>query len=484
MRKYILLSFLTLLVISSPSLRAMEKASSSEAFLQRAEPSPFLSKGEEREEKKHESTPVVINNGESKHNVKEKQLTPSSLIRKIRPTVEDQTINYLDQKVPIPDNFELIMLGENYYHKQLKTSREAMCHTLKKVGISVIDPLDRLEGNLSIIFYSHKYDICFFMTDDIRHFVFFSEELLAQSTKKTKESIIVNNFITDLMETLNTSSMELLTTRQYIDFFDTAKIKNLGFSSPLKYLVHIYNKNLAFFDTISNAIGKCEKDRAARLENLLKKEKVSIESFREQLEEQLKEQLKEEKESKESFREQLEEAVQKEWLKKQRYVTLLNEKLFIKQCGLIYQTLIEKKIFEDVLREDYQKDVEINSGLYNLTLGWGDLSNSLRLTCSLGAGPHRQEGEAFYENFIFPFLDSLFSDLQKNYLNFNTFFKDKFEVTPDEIKRLIVVKIAPDNVNKSPVIALRGGKPTSKNLPAIESTPQNVVAQKQNCALM
>ncbi len=541
MKKYLLLSLLSLGIILNSSLHAMEKASSSEAFLQGTKHSSFPSDEDNRGERELESEVINIDKRESKNSDSGNQLTLSLSAKKIRPmfhpltsNVSKVSISYLDQKLPVPENFEVIMLYQDYYLKQLETSRETMRNELKKIGVNVIEPSDPSDENLSVILYSNKYNICFFITEDIRHFVIFSQKLLAQSSQKTKESVIVSNFITDLTETLNTPSMELLTTRQYMDFFDIARSETLGFSSPLKYLIHIYNKNLDFFDTISKAIGECEKVSSSRLKNLLNKEKQNLESYREKLEEQFKkekqklesyrekleeqfkkdkesmeslrenleeqlkevkesieslhekleEQLKKVKESIEILREKLEEAIQEEWLKRQRYVTLINEKLFTKQCSLIYNNLIEKKIFEDVLKKDYQKDVVINSGLYDLTLGWGDLSNSLRLTCCLGAGEYRQEGEAFYENFIFPFIDSLFKDLQKNYLNFNTFFKDKFKVTTDETKRLIVVKFNVEGVNKTPGFALLGFKPTSQNLPAIESTPQNVVARKQNCILM
>jgi hypothetical protein len=420
MKKY-LFFLLSTLVILPPHLYASEKVSSAEVFHQHLDQTSLLSKKDGNEEDRRKSASAIIDKE------KENQLVPSSPARKIRPTfqpstlsVKTEVVNYLGKNVPIPNNFELIMLYNEYNLKVLKSSRQTLYENRKRNGMEVIERLDTQDEDISVILYSNKYNICFLITEDIRHFLVFSEELLTQSSEKSKEPVLVNKFITDLMETLSTPSMELLNTRQHLQFFDFIKLKKLGFSSPLKCVSYIYSKNESFFEHISIELEECEK----------------------RYEEHGKEQL-------------------------------LNE-----ECMEVYNALIEKQIFKDIIKEEYQTDLDAHIDIYELMLGWGDLSKSLLLTCRLGAYNSQQDGKAFYENFIFPFLDSLFMNLKDYYFNFNTFFNDEFRLTTEESKRFHIVKYKVEGVNKTPGFALRGFKPKPQ--------PQKSVARKQEhgCILM
>ncbi|AIK97105.1 hypothetical protein [Candidatus Odyssella acanthamoebae] len=426
MKKYFF-SILSILIIISPYLYASDEASSAGVFPHHNEHSSFLFTKGENEERKHERAHVLIDKGEKENKGKGDQVVPSSPARKIRPTfqpvtlsVRKEVVNYLDKKVAIPTNFELIMLYNEYYRNGLKKSRQKMYQVMQKSGIEVIEKLDNQEENTSAIFYSNKYNICFFITEDIRHFLIFSQELLTQSSEKSTEPILVNKFITDLTETLNTPSMELLNTRHHMKFFDIVKLKKLGFVSPLKCVSYIYNKNEIFFELISTEIEECE----------------------------------------------------------QRYKEHDNEQLFNEECNLIYNALIEQQTFKDIIKEEYQTDLEALIDIYDLMLGWGDLSRSLLLTCRLGAYNSQQDGKEFYENFIFPFLDSLFMNLKDYYFNFNTFFNDEFKLTTEESKRFHIVKYNVEGVNKTAGFALRGFKQKPQ--------PQKSVARKHEhgCLLM
>ncbi|WP_032112304.1 hypothetical protein [Candidatus Paracaedibacter symbiosus] len=338
---------------------------------------------------------------------KDKQLVLFSSAKSIQPVSLVDSSNkanqlvYLGKKVKIPANWERVDPYNQQHRDHHKYLREEMYQRMEKMGIQSIAGGDVQDENVSALFYSTKYNICFFTTENILDFSIYSGEHLTQKAECDHEQKIVNEFIEDLNTTIGNRSTEILNIQECSPYFSKEKIRKLGgTATPLKCLLNIYANNKDLFEGIS----------------------ADLEEYEEKYE-----------------------------------VNGISVEVFEEESRKIYNRLIEKKVFKDILNVEYEDELNAHVDIYNLILGWEDLCRSFSVTCALGACGNPEYGKEFYSAFILPFLDSLLMNPNNYYFNLSSFFTKDFGIE-FALKRFHVIKFKAEGVNKIPAIALCGFK--------------------------
>lgn len=126
-----------------------------------------------------------------------------------------------------------------------------------------------------------------------------------------------------------------------------------------------------------------------------------------------------------------------------------------------YARLIYQNVFTNLLVEEFQNDLDANKEVYDLTYNWHHLTESIVTT--LGFASTMDEGKAFYESIISPWLKKLF-------LNSNNYFYDISMFSFDNVgkshygTRVHMVKFKADGQVFSMI--LYGDKPKTITQPA------------------
>ena len=159
---------------------------------------------------------------------------------------------------------------------------------------------------------------------------------------------------------------------------------------------------------------------------------------------------------------------------------------YFEQRDNIFDPLLEKKVFENVLKEEYQDDLDAYFDIYQLMLGWVDIDRSWLLTCQVGAiGNNKDYAEGFYSSFIFPFFNDLFFNEKKYYYNINSFFCNDFPREKYAQKRFLLIKFKGEGVELTSAMALCGYIKVPVPQPPVKEPGQSIVpAQKQKCIMM
>lgn len=383
-------------------------------------------------------------------------------------------INYLGANVVIPENFHCVVPYNDLYRKKVQDSRQEMCKLLAPMTRNEIKAIENktdkskadleryavlkksemeickagngsiLEEDTSVLFYSESGNLSVMITENINLFPIFFGELLTETPQIGKEQLIVNQFIKDLVKTLGTVSRPLLTTREYEyeNYLNFRKLQQIALSSPLRYILNIYDDHTNLFENIADELLKCE-------EKYEQNKVISYEASR---------------------------------------------LVYDKDRREVYKKLIEKNVFTSILNREYKDDVKAHENIYDLILGWKDLTDSLLLACLSGTYDAQKQtydtnerGTQFFNDFVFPILSSLFINQKGYFSDINTFYTNEFEAYLGD-KLFLIIKFKAAGVNKVPALVFSGSQfsPRKMITPQQESKPQKAVATKQerNCVLM
>lgn len=334
----------------------------------------------------------------------------------------------------VNSNYKVIILRNERGGERLELSNHETHLLLSSQGLNALEPsYKRSQGEKvpPLLVYSPTANVSFFVAEDVRPFLIFTKEFFVDPSTSNSEKSLVADFVKDLNITITKVCeervcKELLNTHDYMEYLDLSKLARLQkyakkrIISPLAYLADIYHTHREQLDSIMLEIAKCEVD----------------------------------------------------------FHRHRNREVFNRECNKVYKQLVKEEFIKDILKTAYHKDLAAYIRIYYLILGWGDLTELISTTCLLGTQFNKSRSNAFYEKFVFPFLDKLFMNLNGSYSNFTVFHYDSGPQSSPR-KRMDIVQFKVRgvdksvNINREPVIAIRGvGIPLNSQTGAITKKPE------------